>query len=532
MPKHLFASAALALSLLATPVAGQQGPADPVVVEALKEIEKYEGLAKSLQPGDRTTASTYINALNPLGDRLKGVGDKQHPQWRDAASRYNALQKEITATARKPAPAQPAAAGTAAPAPARPAAAGTAAPAPTEAVLNSSDKARLARVRRNIASLGQDIDKARDQTLADEKELSRFSRSIENEAGSLEKLPAGHAEVAPALEELEAVKAKLAARASAAKSKIGALGDIDAQLSAIDQHLGARKVPVAHEFKPDGPPDQAAAFAKTLVAFYEQSVADGAVLEKLKAAGIKDERIDRFRHWAVTHRQREITEVSRTAMLSMDAHVKGVLDKTAFLDATDPANADHRANRLLGKGARDAYVGELKAGLAAIETAKSFEAALGRKDAPDRAAQAARISASLAGYEGKFTQALSLSRMPKAGMTDTKYIKIAEEVLKNPSYQIAGYKRLVINSDRVQRKEKKEADLRAGTSAGTVNATIYHWVWDEYQVATAEKDGDAWYVYFNTLKFFHQGASTTPTGRWLISDRFQSTRILEENIGK
>jgi len=530
MRRFRFAGA-LAAVLLGSTAAGfaaasewrlAQAAADPVVVEALKEIEKYEGLAKSLQPGDRPTANGYIEALKPLGDRLKAVPDKQHAQWRDAARRYNNLQADIVATAKKPAPAQPSAA---APAPATP-------PGGAQATLNSSDKARLARVQRNIASLGQDIDKAGFQSFTDEQQLSRFTRSADNQGAELERLPAGHPDVAPVLQELDAVKAKLAQRVGEAKAKMGALGDVDGQLAEIDTRLQARKVPQAQDFKPDGPPDQARAFAATLVALYQQSEADKAVLDRLVAAGVKDQRIERLRHWAVSHRQSSIVEVSRGAMQNMDAHIGGVLEKAAFLAATDPADAGHRANRLLGKGQREGYLAELKGGLSAIDTAKAFEAALGRKDAPDRAAQTATLSAAVTGYEGKYTQALAGSRMPKAGMTDDKYLKIAEEVLKNPSYQIAGYKRLVINSDRVQRKEKKEADLRAGTSAGTVNATIYHWVWDEYQVATAEKDGDAWYVYFNTLKFFHQGASTTPTGRWLIGDRFQSTRILEENIGK
>jgi len=51
-------------------------------------------------------------------------------------------------------------------------------------------------------------------------------------------------------------------------------------------------------------------------------------------------------------------------------------------------------------------------------------------------------------------------------------------------------------------------------------------------VAPAEPLGGEFYVFYNTLRFYHRGAPTTPTGRWILGDRFQGVRILEENIGK
>jgi hypothetical protein len=120
--------------------------------------------------------------------------------------------------------------------------------------------------------------------------------------------------------------------------------------------------------------------------------------------------------------------------------------------------------------------------------------------------------------------------MPPAGMTDAKYLAIAREVLANPSYDVKAYKRLVINSKEVRRQEKKEADIRPGTV--TTTATIYHWVWDEFQVTTAEAVGAEHFLFYNTLKFFHQGAPTTPTGRWVMSGRFMGEQILPENIDK
>lgn len=533
MRGHVLAGAALALTLLVTPVAAQQAPADPVVVEALKEIEKYEGLLKSLQPGDKATANDYMGVLNPLGDRLKAVGDKNHPQWRDAAKRYNNLQSQIVATANKPAPRAPAAA-----APATPAAAPSAAPggsppaaaAPAAPRLTSSDQARLSRVSNALRSLGQQIEGAHFQAFVDESQLSRFQNNAASQRGELEKLPAELPEVAEARDKLEQVEKQLAGRIADAKTKMAALGDIDAQLAEIDKQLQARKVPPSNTFKPEGSAADATAFATTLVELHRQAEADKAVLDKIEGAGIKNQTTERLRHWAVRDRQRSAEESAKIATQMMDSHVDTVMRRVEFINATDPANADHRNNHLLGEGRKTELTAELKQGVIAVETGKAFDAALGRKDGPDRAEQGRKVAEALTSYEQKYKTALGLARMPPAGMTDDKYIKIAQETLKEPSYGVGPIKRLLINSKQVQSKEKKEADIRTGAVSTT--ATIYHWVWDEYQVATAEKVGDTYHVFYNTLKFFHKGGPTTPTGRWILGDRFKSTEILEENIGK
>ena len=87
----------------------------------------------------------------------------------------------------------------------------------------------------------------------------------------------------------------------------------------------------------------------------------------------------------------------------------------------------------------------------------------------------------------------------------------------------------MVNAKKV-RRERREASVSRG--AGNTTITGYHYVWDEFQVATAETVGDTTWIFHNTLKLYHSGDATTPIGRWILSQRFESTRILPENVDK
>ena len=88
---------------------------------------------------------------------------------------------------------------------------------------------------------------------------------------------------------------------------------------------------------------------------------------------------------------------------------------------------------------------------------------------------------------------------------------------------------MVVNYD-IHRKEKTTGDINPGTVSTTV--TVYHYVWDEFQVTTAEREGDEYYLFFNRMRFYHKGDNDTPTNKWILSGRHQGRKILKKNIGK
>lgn len=490
----------------------------PAVTQALQEIERMEGIAAALAPGDKTTGRKYMTDLGAIGTRLR-TAPASDPRLAGAVERFNALQKKVVDTANAaPVPAAPAAGG------------GTPAPAAAPSRLTSSDQARFNRVQGNIRSLSQRVDGASLQALLDEREAAALKSSVANNRSDLDAFPADAQGVAEEKASLDAVAARLEAKLADAKAKGGEIGDVDAQLAAMEARIRANPVPPAQGFRPEAGPEAAATLMKSLSAIKAESVADLATLDKLAAAGIKDQRIDRLRTWAGAERQRQVDETLRVIAQANDAAIARALEAAQFHASTDPALQDHRANRLLGDGRRAAALAEFDRGLVAIDNAVPIDAALGRKDGPDRARQKQALAAARAGYEDKYRAAVGLVRVPPAGMSDEKLLAAARDVLADPKHGAQPAKRMVVNSKQVERKEKKEADINVGTV--TTTATIYHWIWDEYQVVTVEAVGEEHFLFYNSLKFFQQGAPTTPTNRWVLADRFKGEPILAENIDR
>lgn len=501
------------------PIVLAQAPGDPLIQQAVRDLDRYEALANQMAPGDKTAGRQYLDALAGIGRRLNAVVNKNQPGWREAAERFNALQKRVADIAN-----QPAAAGANPPAAAQ-------APAPAAPPrLISSDQARLNRVSNAIQSLSQQVAAAQFQAFLDAREVGNFRTAAGNRRSELEGFPREVPEVAAALKALDELDGQIEARVADALAKAGAVGNVDGQLAEMDERTQKVPVPGVQQLPANAGAKELGDYLQALVNLRRQSLADAEVLDRFTAVGFRDQRIERLRHWAVVERQRQIEENFGSLQRTMDGRVGRVLDLVRFQASTDPSNSDHVANRLLGEGRYETTAAEFTSGLADVGLALVVDTLSGRKDPPDRPAQSQAVIQARAAYEAKFAAALAASRMPSPGLSDERYAAVARETLANPAYDVKAPRRLVVNSKSVERRSKREGEINPGVVTTTV--TIYDWEWDEYQVATAERVGDRFAIFYNTLKYFHRGGPTTPLNRWVLADRFQGPLILEENIDK
>ena len=268
-------------------------------------------------------------------------------------------------------------------------------------------------------------------------------------------------------------------------------------------------------------------WVETIVAVMGDLDTDAAWLDSIKRLNIVDkQKLSSAIFWVGTKARRDLQKMLDDAAGFVEGWAKTAERMAEFIEGIDVNDRNDVANKLLGEGKFEETVEGLRNGLHDIAMAKVFEDALDQ-DTSQRDAQRARHEAAQERFEELVEVALNDIRMPKSRSDDDELLEIAAEVLKDPKHGVNPYLRMVASYD-VHRKEKREGYIDPGTVYTTVS--IYHYVWDEYNVTTAEKVGDKFYMHVNKLKYFHSGDATTPTGRWILATRFKSSQILEENI--
>jgi hypothetical protein len=513
MIRILGAALAVLCIVLSTGLASAGSAPDPELVRGQRMLDQLEAAIDGLKPGDVAAYNGLTDQLAQARRSLSSTRSKQLPEYAAAVERWNRDRARLVDIAAdwKKAGAGSNAAGGATPE------AGAAKAAPAAA--SSTPPA----AGNGIEALNEDVIAAFEETkkitvdaFADEafyrqwnQRLAAFATRLEAFAGD-----PNHGVVAGNL-------AKLRGNIEAAH--------VAPRIKAIEAKYAASQF---HDLAPEANPQEAAAWAGTMRRLLEVELPeDLAAIDGFASSGAIDrDRKSSLDHWIGTVAKGEVQQKIDAAARMLDGRVDRGIETAQFVEQTDATDRDQVANRLIGAESYERYTGLLRDGLAAVEVATAFDQALGRSGGPDRAAEKARITAAVERYQQLVAGARDSVRMPPARSTDPTLLQVAADTLKNPDYESAGgWRRLVINYD-LQHKEKWEGEYRTGTVQDTV--TVYHYVWDEFQVTTAEKVGDRYFMFANRLKFFQQGGPTTPTGRWILADRFQTTEILEANIDK
>ena len=268
-------------------------------------------------------------------------------------------------------------------------------------------------------------------------------------------------------------------------------------------------------------------WVETIVTVMGDLDQDAAWLESVKGLNIVDQqKLGSAIFWVGTNARRDLQKMLDDAAQFVDSWAKTAERMAAYIEDIDVNDRNDIANKLLGEGQFEETIEGLQNGLHDIAMAKVFEDALGQ-DTAQRDAQRERHEAAQERFEELVQVALNDIRMPQSRSDDDELLEIAAEVLKDPKHGVNPYQRMVVSYD-VHRKEKREGYIDPGAVYTTIS--IYHYEWDEYNVTTAEQVGDKYFMFVNKLKYFLSGDATTPTGRWILSTRFQSSQILEENI--
>jgi len=487
---------------------------DPLVVQALGRIEKYEALEPDLAEGDVDTANYYLNQLGWAGKRLGAVSKQDDAHWIAAKQRYDALWAKIEAKA-------------------------NAAGAAPEV---SYDYAALVSLNNAINAAYENLKLLSVGHLADDFRQKSIRKELADFGVRLAAFPAGD-------ENVEIVRGNLAnfqklfdigmAQLQADRERAPA---ISARLDELSAKYASQNRPgdLEHPFSEA----QIRSWAADMRRWREQEIptdlafladaATNSVVNQQKVSGLRNHVGD---SWT-----RQLDELEKLVRERIASDVIEGQNVSAFILETDPADENQILNRILGKGAFDENMQWLRAGEHAVAMARVYDAtmqapavlgptitdpAAPRPEFPDRDAQAALVDRAIAHLKQLAVQALDAVRLPEPASTDPELIAIAEETLKNPDYDVGAWKALVINLDR-SHKVRREAWLAPGAVYTTIS--FYEYAWDEFQVTTVEEhEGQLW-LFANRLKRYESGDPTTPVGRWILSNRFELTPILPEHV--
>jgi len=524
-----FHGLALAFSLLlvagSTPgVASEATPADSAIRAVLADLDRYEPEIARLTPDRTANIKRLQRSLDLTEQRLRASPNQADPSWQAANGRLveaRARLQALGAAAGQPAvPSTGAAAGAAAPA--------TAATATGDAAsrLTAQDQIRLDRVRGNIDALVGSLEGLAAMELQQPAERQVWQGRVQRSRQDIDAFAGlrGVGEVDAALAAMTRAEQLYAERVAEADRQLAELGDVTGRFAAIEaRYTGSGKLPEI--LRDPASPQDVAAWGQAFLAFRTSLQQDGSYLQDIggRTTLISRQDHDRLSRWVNQELPPRLERIEAETMGGVDRRIAALMQPLAFMADVKPGDSGKITNLYLNSDTYAQRLGEMDEVVRLLDTALQLDRMLGF-DTAGHEQRKAELAALRGRIEATMEAALADARMPP-NRGDAGLAAIAEEVLKTPTYGVGSWQRLVVNAPKVRHAERRfEAE---GSSL-----VAYDMVWEQFQVATAEPEGDQLFVYYNTLKFFESGYRTTPTGRWILAERFKGGRILPENLAK
>lgn len=474
-----------------------------MVQKALARIQRVEQQEPALAAGDTAAAGRLLSDLAWAQKRLAAVVQKKE-DWQAASDRLAAVQKKIEAKANAGKPPAEDGAGP------------------------SYDTAKLAQLDKEVGHAIDNFGMLSRKHLQDAFRVGYTEKQLLDLTQRLDAFPADDAAV-------QKVAARLAEFRTRFETTMAQLREDQANSGDVATRLGE----VRAKYRDDAVPgelsypyseEQLRAWAADIVRLRDTDIPQDLAFLEVAAqnAAVDQQVVSSLRHWLRDLRDRTIAESLFKVNDRLRGELKHGLEFAQWILDTDPDDRGQVTNRILGKGRFDENVTRLRDLQHAVAMAKVHDELIGGAVAEERTAQQEKVDAALTRLQELAVATLDAVRMPKAASEDPELARIAAETLKKPGYGVGDWLRLVVNTEKV-RHESREAWIRPGTVTTTVS--YYHYVWDQFQVTTAEKVGDQVWLFANTLKRYESGDPTKKIGQWILSQRFELTPILPENVG-
>ena len=497
------------------------GTPDSALKAAIYDIERAEKQSVGLTPKGKSKIRRVAGMVADAEKRLEASTSKDDPAWEDAKKRLDNLKARLAAVSgggqatSKAAPVPPSS-----PSRATPPASQTTPQGPPP--LNKYDLAQLGTTDRQTESLIKQVQKVDpvDFSLPQEQERWRGNVARMKELYLKISQPK-HPQALPVAQKISALEIFIEDQIKKASAAHAQLGDVKGRYDDIEKRTRTKRVPHAPTMPISR--EQAMEYAESLKALGKEAAEDHAYLTSIKGKTkvVYESQIDDLLHKTTYRQKTEIPRASKILIGRLDDRLAGI-DQIPGLVAKADTNNQNQMNQA------PRWKKELQQGIEYADTAMAYEKAMGM-EVIDRTNKKKAYEKTLVMIGSKAQAGLQSVRFPKVRSTNAELLKAAKTVLSNPSYKVNPIERMEITYDK-QTKKSSEGDIDFG--AAQTNVTVTRYKWDEFAVTTVEKVGDKYFLYSNLMKFFHEGGTDVPTGKWTLGKRHQGSQILKENIHK
>ncbi len=524
--------------------------ADSQIMTAMDDMTRIEApFLKKTTPPD-SAVYRALKLLQLTRERLDTSTNQSHESWRIADSRLNNLVKTLQSKLLKKDPPQ-----SSPPAVKSPQKRAASTPPlqdspPPQGAMISQDRARIKKLIRDIVSATESLDKGGPKPFQDPEYANKYMAAAARFHQSLQAYSsfAQDADVQQATAELQKLDGMIRFGKDQANAALEELGDVQARLADLQAHIRSRRLPPTPDmpYTSEGMTrwfEQAKVVRTAAISDFHQlkAIQEKAWLPDTRGtveegAAFDSQDVSRLMN-GLQQDVRSIDETLKQLEANVQVQVDATEDTLKWFRDLDPTDQQSLENAFLGKGREAESLERLDRELHIVEAGIALDTLLKRETLAQRQALRDVIIQAKTRYRRQRAEALQSVRMPNAASTNAALLRIAQETLAKPKYEIGKILKLVINSDKVARKKETseieidEVDVRLSGDlklSGTKTTTRYEW--EQFQVATAEPADNAVYIFYNTLKYFTAGASTTPLNRWVLSQRIQGSEIPKENL--
>ncbi len=545
-PAHQILAFLLCFGLMTGVLAAD--PADNIIKNAQIDIARFEQQANGLTPARSSNARRVLKLLNLSHQRLQGSTNQSDPSWQEANQRFVSLKTQLEGLL-NPGTASVATAAPASSSPATMTTAPASVPGSNIPELVSGQRVRVKKLTRDMDGIRQGLITTGPSPLQNSAEVAVYKKRIDQFVTALSRYPQlSDPDVQAARASYKALTQQLDAEFKRSRQQLKELGDVQQRLATIEKNSRtyAPPKPLAIPFSKTDAQTwvDSAGKARTVaehnlkelpaiaaIAYLPQNVGTpqtGAPYDSGDVKRLHDNAVGMLNN--VEQGYQNMSKMLKDNLIGVER------DTFAYWEE-DPLG--EKSGVFLGtineKNALDSFA----KGLAIAQSSIYLEQALGR-DAPDAQKIVGKIEQAKKDFIRNRDIALNASRLPEPKSKDSKMLAIAREILENPKYKFGEFDRIVLTTDGIVERERKDSkvdidDVKLTLSgdlkmSGTETTWTYKWQEFKFAVPLKENDSDKWYIWWITAKNFSSGGSKTPLNKWISGKASMGNPILRKNM--